>query len=170
MLTIPTLETERLILRGFTENDFETFVSVLGDEEWSKFVGGPLPREKAWRVLATDIGHWVLRGYGMFAVEEKQSGKCIGMVGHWDPEGWPEPEIAYTLDRSAAGKGYAVEAVKAVLDHTFNTLKWDTVVSYIDPENSASRKVAGRVGAVAEDLIDLAGYPTRVHRHPTPNK
>lgn len=170
MLAIPTLETERLILRAFKPEDFDAFAAIMADGEWAQFVGGPISRETAWRAFAVEFGHWHLHGYGMFAVEEKTTGKFLGLIGHWDPEGWPEPEVAYTLGKDAAGKGYATEAVCKILDHTFNTLNWETVVSYIDDKNEASQKVAARVGAVAEGLIELKGHPVRVHRHPNPNK
>jgi RimJ/RimL family protein N-acetyltransferase len=159
-----------LILRAFKPEDFDAFAAIMADGEWTKFVGGPLDRDRAWRVFAIEIGHWHLKGYGMFALEEKATGTFIGMVGHWDPEGWPEPEIAYTLAQSTTGKGYATEAVQKMIDHTYETLQWPTVVSYIDDANEASQKVAARVGAIAEDLIELKGHPTRVHRHPNPNK
>ncbi|MGJ8529514.1 GNAT family N-acetyltransferase [Maritalea sp.] len=170
MVTIPTLETERLILRGFKAEDFEAYAEIAADGEWSQFVGGPLEPGKAWRALATLIGHWTLRGHGMFAVEEKSTGAFIGLVGHWNPGDWPEPEIAYTLAKTAAGKGYATEAVKAMIAHTFNALKWDTVVSYIDDNNIPSQKVAKRVGAVAEGETKLGESTVRVYRHPNPNK
>lgn len=170
MVTIPTLETERLILRAFKPEDFSAFAAITADGEWSRFVGGPMELGRAWRALATLIGHWELRGHGMFAVEEKATGDFIGSIGHWNPGDWPEPEIAYTLAQGAAGKGYATEAVKRMIDHTFNTLKWATVVSYIDDQNLPSQKVAARVGAVAEDIIDVGGHPARVHRHTNPIK
>lgn len=169
MVTIPTLETERLILRPFQPADFDAYADIWTDGEWTKFVGGSIPPERAWRAFASLIGHWTLRGYGMFAVEEKASGNFIGMIGHLHPLDWPEPEIAYTLAKSAAGNGYATEAVRKVIDHTFNTLNWQTVVSYIDDDNISSQKVAQKVGATAEDLIDLGGSPARVYRHPNPN-
>ena len=170
MVTIPTLETERLILRAAIAADFDAFADIWADGDRSKFIGGPLVRNKAWRTFAADFGHWHLRGHGMFVVEEKTTGNFIGSIGHWNPEGWPEPEIAWTLSRKATGKGYATEAVKAMIDHTFNTLKWDTVVSYIDDDNSPSQKVAKRVGAVAEGETKLGDSTIRVHRHPNPNK
>ncbi|MCF4096883.1 GNAT family N-acetyltransferase [Maritalea mediterranea] len=169
MVTIPTLETERLVLRPLKSEDFDSYAQIAADGEWSQFVGGPMDQGKAWRAMATLIGHWTLRGHGMFAVEEKSSGKFVGIIGHWNPINWPEPEIAYTLAQHAAGKGYATEAVRKMIDYTFNELKWNTVVSYIDDNNIPSQKVAQRVGAIAEDLIDLGGSPARVYRHPNPN-
>lgn len=169
MLAIPTLRTERLILRALVPDDFDDYAAIWADGDRTKFIGGPLDRDRAWRVFAIEIGHWHLKGHGMFALEEKATGAFIGMVGHWDPEGWPEPEIAYTLAQSATGKGYATEAVQKMIDYTYKALKWPTVVSYIDDENEPSQKVAARVGAVAEGLVELKGHPTRVYRHPNPN-
>lgn len=169
MVTAPRLETERLILRGFEPSDYENVHEIFSDEDWSQFIGGPLNRGNSWRAFASLVGHWSIRGYGTFAVDEKSTGQFVGMIGHWFPEEWPEPEIGWTLSKSAAGKGYATEAVNAVLDHTFNTLKWETAISLIAPANEASKKVANRVGAVFEKEITCRDNLVGVYRHPNPN-
>jgi len=69
--TIPTIETERLILRGFREDDFPRLKQIENDLEMTKFTGGILSEDQAWRFMATMIGHWTLRGFGPFALEEK---------------------------------------------------------------------------------------------------
>jgi RimJ/RimL family protein N-acetyltransferase len=169
VVTIPRLETNRLILRGYKPADFDAVAELMGDGEWSKFIGGPLDRNDAWRSFMVQLGHWEFHGFGMFALEEKQSGEFVGLAGNWFPEGWPEPEMGWSLMKQAAGKGYATEAVTKLLDHTFNTLKWDTVISLIAPENVPSQKVAERVGAVHEKNIEFKGEDVRIYRHPNPN-
>ena len=75
------LQTERLILRQWREEDFEPFADFYGDEEMARYVGGPCSREQAWRRMAAEIGHWTLRGYGYWAVEEKETREFVGGVG-----------------------------------------------------------------------------------------
>lgn len=93
--TIPTLETDRLILRALREEDFAAEYDFFASET-SRFVGGPLPEHRTWRALATVIGHWALRGFGFWALEDKATGTYQGRVGLWYPLGWKEREIAWT--------------------------------------------------------------------------
>ena len=143
----PTLETERLLLRLPEEGDLDAFAEIQGDEEAARFVGGVDGRPGAWRGLAAIAGSWALRGSGLFSVVEKESGRCIGRVGPWMPEGWPGSEVGWGLVRSAWGRGYATEAAIASIDWAFDTLGWDEVIHCIDPANSASIRVAERLGA-----------------------
>jgi hypothetical protein len=98
---VTLLETERLRLRQFAETDFDSYADLCADAEVMRYVGdrGALSREDAWRQLAMLVGHWALRGYGMWAVDELTSGAFVGRVGLHYPEGWPEPELAWTIDR-----------------------------------------------------------------------
>ena len=113
-LIIPTLETKRLILRAPGPQDFEPFAEFYASPR-AKFVGGPLTAEGAWRMLAMEIGHWTMKGFGRWTVTRKDddTDTAIGMVGLFEPEGWPEPEIGWDLFTGAEGKGYATEAGRA---------------------------------------------------------
>jgi len=86
-----TLETERLVLRMFEPADFETYAGICGDPEGMRFIGDgqPLAPPMAWRSLAMVIGHWALRGYGLWAATEGASGTLVGRVGFWNPHDWP---------------------------------------------------------------------------------
>ena len=143
---IPTLETERLILRAWREDDLDAYAAMVADPETMRFLGGPQARPDAWRSMASMLGHWVLRGHGMWAVERKSDSKLIGRIGVQRPESWPVIEVAWTLGRPYWGQGYATEAAKASLDWGFRTLPVTKLVSYIDPENVPSQNVAKRVG------------------------
>ena len=106
-MEIPSLETERLRLRAFTAHDFEPYAAMMADEAVTRFLGDgrPLARVDAWRQMAMFAGHWLLRGFGVWAVEERATGAFIGRIGCFEPEGWPDFEIGYTLARPAWGRG-----------------------------------------------------------------
>jgi RimJ/RimL family protein N-acetyltransferase len=142
----PIVETERLLLRAFRESDTDAYAEMLGDAEVVRFLGGrPLPRAEAWRNMAMVIGHWELRGYGFWAVQERASGEMVGRVGCWRPEGWPGLEVGWTLRRQFWGRGYATEAARASLEYAFTKLSQTHVISLIAPDNAASIRVAERL-------------------------
>ncbi len=146
-----TLETDRLILRMWREADFEAYADLCADPEVMRYLGGKVfDRTEAWRHLASMIGHWYLRGYGIWAVEEKESGSLVGRIGCINPEGWPGFEVGWTLKREFWGKGYATEAARRALDYGFNELDKPHVISLIHPENRASIRVAERLGEALE--------------------
>jgi RimJ/RimL family protein N-acetyltransferase len=145
MTSIPTIETERLVLRGFHDDDLDAYAAMMADPDVMRFLGGVQERSDAWRGMASVLGHWALRGFGLWAVERKRDGALIGRVGVQYPEGWPSTEIAWTLGRPYWGQGYATEAAKASLDYGFKTLKLPRLISLIDPENHTSQGVAKRL-------------------------
>ena len=161
------IESERLLLRQWRSDDFEAYADYYASEETARFIGGVCDRELAWRRLASEIGHWTLRGFGFWAVEEKASGELAGCVGLWHPEGWPEIELGYWLLPSTQGNGFATEAALRVRLYAYEVLGLETLVSYIHPDNEPSKRVAERIGAHHEDTIDLATHgPHCVYRHP----
>ena len=144
---IPRLETERLILREYRPEDFEAFASFMADPDVMRYLhGSPLARADAWRMMAAAIGHWVLRGYGTWAVERKSDHAFIGRIGLINPEGWPGLEVGWTLGKPYWGQGYATEAARASLRYAFLTQPVDRVISCIDPGNAPSQAVARRLG------------------------
>jgi ribosomal-protein-alanine N-acetyltransferase len=167
--TIPTLETDRLILRAHREEDIAAEKEFMASDA-SRFVGGPLPPHRAWRTIAGIIGHWALRGYGLWALEHKASGAYVGRVGLWFPDGWDEREVGWTLMPAAWGKGFATEAAEASRAYAYDILGWNTAISQIDPANDASKAVARRLGATFEKTYEDPEYGTvEVWRHPAPD-
>jgi len=143
------IETDRLILRQIDpDRDFEPWAKSMADEATVRFIGGEvLDRATTWRNMAAVIGHWQIRGYGFFSVESKETGEWLGRVGPWYPEGWPAPEIGWTIMREHWGKGYASEAAAASLDFVRDELAWDSVIHVILDGNAPSIGVAEKIGS-----------------------
>ena len=144
-----TLETPRLILRGWRADDVELYAAMLADPGTARFItrrGRPYGPAEAWAETAFLIGHWQLRGYGLFVIEARDSGAFLGRAGPLSPEGWPGIEIAWALTPGARGYGYASEAAAAAADWTFRTIGPSHLISVIHPENAASQRVAIRLG------------------------
>lgn len=166
---IPTLESERLILRAYDPaRDFDRLAAFMATDK-SRFFLGPLDRYGAWRLAATFVGHWVQRGFGLFAIEEKETGDFSGMAGPWAPETWPEPELAWFLTPDKEGRGYGTEAALCARSYIYDQLGWDNVASAIEPDNAASIKLAERMGARADYEHPLPkGGVVVYYRHPGP--
>ena len=144
---IPTLQTERLILRAPCEDDLNAWAAIMADPDVTRYIApAPMTRDEAWRSMAASLGHWHLRGYGAWAVEKKSDGALIGRVGMINPEGWPGLEIGWTLGKAHWGRGYATEAAAAAMRYAFLTQPVDRLISNIDPENVPSQSVAVRLG------------------------
>ncbi len=159
------LETERLLLRWFRADDFEQYFSICSDPEVMRFLGEgkPLNQMDTWRSMAFIMGHWHFRGYGLWAVEEKASGKLVGRIGFLNPEGWPGFEVGWTLARDSWGKGYATEAARRALQYCFTELDRDHVISLIAPANIASIRVAQRLGEKVEGKTELFGKEVLIY-------
>lgn len=167
-VNIPRLETARLLMREYRQSDFEDFAEFYSTER-SAFIGGPLTREMAWRGLATHLGHWALRGYGFWAVEEKDTGRFCGHVGLWFPEGWYAPEVGWVMIDHAEGRGIALEAALSAREFAWVKLGWKTAVSMIDPANSRSIRLAQRLGCEFEGMFEHRRLgPMQIWRHPAP--
>ena len=164
---IPVLETNRLILRGPQPQDYPDFKATFSSYR-SRFMGGPLNAYEAWMLYAAEIGHWQIRGYGMWMIHDKQTDETYGMAGGWMPAKWPEREIAWVIWPDAAGKGYALEAVHAARHYFYTSLGWDGAVSYIDPKNLDSIRLAERLGAAKDKAARTIDGNDAVYRHPAP--
>lgn len=161
-----TLETDRLILRMLTGDDLDAYAAMCADAEVMRFLGEgqPLSRHMAWRHLAAMIGHWHMRGYGFWAVEERATGVFAGRIGCWYPEGWPGLEVGWTLCRPFWGRGYATEGARAALQFAFEHLQQPHMISLIHPENAASIRVAERLGERSTGPIDVFGKPALAYK------
>ena len=170
----PILETERLVLRAPIGSDYPHWESFALSQR-AQYIGGPYSEKTSWRGFGHAIGHWVLHGWGSFVFTMKDDGRPLGMTGPWYPRGWPEKELGWTVwDADIEGTGLAFEAASAARDYAFETLGWDTAVSYIDAPNTRSIALAKRLGAVHDPDAQIFELPdgddTKVltFRHPNP--
>lgn len=167
-VSVPTLGTERLILRPWRAEDIRPFAELCADAELMRYVGGVMDPIAAWRRMAAYTGHWQLRGYGPFALEDKATGQLAGYSGVFDPDGWPEREINWGLCRPFLGRGLVTEAARRVRRYAYETLGFETITSCIDLDNRASIAVATRLGAKLDRKVEFFGRKGGVFRHPSP--
>lgn len=163
-MSIPTLETKRLILRPFTIDDWEPYAEMYADESFVRYLGGkPLSKEEAWENIALILGHWHLLGYGIWALEHKATGQLVGRAGLLNLPGWPDVEICWALSPHSWGNGYATEAAQAAIDWGFANADLRRLISLIHPENKASEAVALRLGEEFKEQITFEGKTTNVY-------
>jgi RimJ/RimL family protein N-acetyltransferase len=173
------LETPRLILRLPRTDDLDGWSEMMADEVAARFIGGPAPRAMCWRQLMTMIGAWHAQGFAMFSVIEKETGRWVGRLGPWRPEGWPGTEIGWAIVRDRWGRGYAAEGAIAAANWAFDTLGWSNIIHSIAPENLASQRVAQKLGSrnlgpgkmpppFQDDRVDIWGQ-TREEWHSRSN-
>lgn len=161
------LETDRLIMRPPVEADLEGWAAFDGDERATEFFGGPKGRAASWEFLSSAAGMWALRGCGLFSVLEKGSGRWIGRIGPWKPEG-ATAEIGWAILPSIWGNGYATEGARAAIDWVIDTLGWTQICHCIDAQNAASIAVAQRLGSQwLRSDFDAHGKVTQVYGQTT---
>lgn len=141
------IETPRLLLRPPSLADLDRWTEMMADAETTRFIGGVQARSVVWRALMCMIGAWHETGVAMFSVLEKSSGRWLGRVGPWAPEGWPGNEVGWSLHRDAWGQGIAYEAACASMDYAVDVLGWDDIIHSIDPDNLPSQQLAQRLGS-----------------------
>lgn len=142
------IDTPRLRLRLPRLEDLDPMSEMMADAETARFIGGVMPKPVVWRVLMSMIGAWHAHGFAMFSVFEKASGRWVGRLGPWQPEGWPGTEIGWSIVRDCWGQGYATEGATAATDWAVETLGWTDIIHSIAPLNVNSQRVARRLGSV----------------------
>lgn len=168
-MTEALLTTERLRLRRPGPQDLEPSIRFFRSQR-ARWAGYAATRADAWRGFCVELAHWDLRGYGMFALTTHDDDACLGLVGPWFPEGRPEFELGWVLFDGAEGKGYAFEATVAARGYVYEVLGWETVVSYINEDNTRSIALAERLGAVLDPYAETLAPDCRVYRHPAPSE
>ena len=148
-----------MLLRQFRESDWDDYALMSADGEVMRYIGTgvALTRDESWRSIANFLGHWQLRGYGMWALESKETGEFLGRAGFHNPPGWPGFELGWVLGRQHWGRGYASEAARAALAHAFDGLGKQRVISLIRHGNARSIRVAEAIGERLAGEAELLG-------------
>jgi RimJ/RimL family protein N-acetyltransferase len=163
---VPVLVTGRLHLRAPRIDDFAAYAEILAGDD-ARHLGGPFDREAAWLDFCQLVASWTLRGFGLWSAERRDDGALVGFFPLDHEFGDPEAEVGWFLLPAARGRGYATEAARALVDHAFRALGFPTLVSYVDTDNSASARVAERLGARRDAVAERAlPEPCLVYRHP----
>lgn len=166
---IPILRTPRLELRGPQAEDYPNFKATFTSYR-ARYMGGPLNDYEAWMLYAAEIGHWEIRGFGMWMIHDQVTDRPLGMTGAWQPAKWPQAEIAWIIFPGEQGKGYALEATHAARQYLYKIKGWDGAVSYLDPSNLDSIRLAERLGAMKDKSAKSVDGHDVVYRHPTPDQ
>jgi RimJ/RimL family protein N-acetyltransferase len=159
------IETERLLLRGWRDEDLEPYARLCADPEVMRFIGNgsTLDREQAGEQVSRFRRHWEVRGFGLWALEEKRTGAFVGFAGLAHQEDWAEgehkTEVGWRLGREFWGRGFATEAAKASVAYGFDTLGLERIISIIQPDNAASRRVAEKAGLTPRGETRWRGTP-----------
>lgn len=163
-----SLTTPRLVLRQFVETDLDALARIYADARTMQYLGtgATFSRDETWRAIGSMLGHWLLRGYGMWAVEERSSGTMVGRVGFIEPEGWPGFELGWVIEGSRRGRGYAPEAATAALRYAREVLGKARVISLIRPSNAASIRVAEKIGERRDGSVHLFEQEAWVYATP----
>jgi RimJ/RimL family protein N-acetyltransferase len=174
MSAVPVLETERLILRGHTLDDFPAYAAMWADADVTRYIGGaPLSQEEAWGKFLRAFGQWSAMGFGFWSVVEKASGRRVGELGFLEgrrdivPSFIGTPECGWAFVAQSHGRGYATEAVRAVLAWGGKHFGKVRIVCIIAPENVASLRVAEKSGFRETSRTRYKGAATIIlHRDP----
>lgn len=165
MKPIPELTTPRLRLRGWEETDADDWRRICGDPETMRHIGDgtTMPADRAWHALAHMMGHWAFRGYGLWAVTDRETEVLLGRAGLYNPEGWYGLELGWLIDRSQWGRGIATEAARAAAAWAMEQLAVSSLVSLIYPENVASVRVATKLGGRHKERIEVGDREVDVY-------
>lgn len=169
-ITIPSLVTDRLVLRAWQPDDLEPYAAMNADEETMRYMDGTTSPAATWRLVTHLIGHWHLRGCGMWALELRETGEFVGRAGLYEGWDWPGVEASWTVRRDLWGRGLATEAGAAAVAWGWEQLAVEHLVSVIEPGNIASCKVAEKLGFHLERHVDVGPWKDQLlYRLPRPS-
>lgn len=154
--TVPHLQTERLLLREFRRADFDAYANHLADPVATAHLTAS-DRQAAWRIFCSCAGLWLIDGAGWWTVADRRTGEAVGNVGAFYREHLPVMELGWNTYRAYWGRGIAVEAAQAVLHYALATRREVKVRALISPANTASLRVAQRLGLRYEADTEIHG-------------
>jgi len=174
-MSAPVINTERLVLRGYTPEDLSDCAAMWADPVVVRFIGGVTqPRDRVWTKLLAYIGHWQAIGYGFWCVRERGTDRYVGEAGLADfrrtitPSFEGTPEAGWALAAWAHGKGIATEAMRAVLAWSDTQLRAPRTVCMINDGHTASARVAEKLGYRSWAESTFQGTPVRVYERMRP--
>lgn len=158
---VPVIDTKRLQLRGPRVYDFKAYAEIMTSDR-AIFMDGPFTRKEAWGDFTGYVACWMLHGHGLWTIDAATTPTAgFVLLGYeWDD---PEPELGIFMAQGAEGQGYALEALEAARDHAFDTLKWDSVVSYVASDNDRGNKLMKRSGAQRDTAAEAASGDEHLH-------
>jgi RimJ/RimL family protein N-acetyltransferase len=161
----PLIRTEHLILRPYRLDDYPHLMTLY-ETDRAAFIGGRLSKRQVWDAFMNCVAQWAIFGFGGWAMEEASSGRLAGEVAITHPVDFPEIELGWLVLVGFEGKGYAYEAALAARDWAFSETELTTLVSYVDPANVRSARLAQRLGATVDPhALTPNGDPINVYRH-----
>jgi RimJ/RimL family protein N-acetyltransferase len=173
MICAPTLTTPRLVLRAHTQDDYDAVHATWSDPVVTKFIGGrPATAQESWFRIMRYLGHWPMMGYGYFACVERATGLYVGDMGIANhkrglhPDFDDAPETGWVLRPSAFGKGYATEAMSAVIAWFEATHGGGRTVCMIQAPHTGSINVATKLGYSQFATVTVAEEPVALFSRP----
>ncbi|MFT6104542.1 MAG: RimJ/RimL family protein N-acetyltransferase [Paracoccaceae bacterium] len=163
-VTIPTLETSRLVLRAPQAGDFTDYAALLASGR-ATFLRGPFDRTAAWTDYCVNVAEWVLHGIGPFVVIERAARRFTGLVGVSRHPACPEPEMGWIVTGASEGRSVAFEAASRLRDWAFADAGLPSLVSYIVRGNIRGERLALRLGATLDTSAQAPSPDTRVYRY-----
>jgi RimJ/RimL family protein N-acetyltransferase len=162
---VPVIETARLRLRGWRDEDTDAWADLCADDEVMRWLGrdGGLSRGDAWREMARLAGHWALKGYGHWVLELQSTSELVGRAGLYCPPDWPALEVGWTVARPHWGNGYAIEAARASMEWARTELGATHLISLIADDNVRSQRVAEKLGMRQEGRAQVRDFDLRVY-------
>jgi RimJ/RimL family protein N-acetyltransferase len=158
------IETERLLLRRFTDADRDTVARWNADAEFTRYLSGVQTRAQSDDAFDRWQRHWAEHGFGLLAVVWKETGELIGRVGPQYHRMWADdPEVGWALDPAWWGRGIATEAGRASVNWGFGELGYERLVSITTDPNVASQNVMAKLGFALHARIPSESGVLRVH-------
>ncbi len=158
IVTIPTVLTERLVLRGWKAADLDPYAAMNADPETMRYLDGTFDRAGTERLVTHLIGMWAIRGHGMWAVEDRASGEFLGRAGTYFAQGWPGVEVAVSIRRDRWGQGLGTEAITAALDFGFAHLDVEELITATHQENAGMNTIAHKLGMTFREIADVGPW------------
>lgn len=172
-MNVPIVETDRLILRAHTSNDFEASYALWSNENVVRFIGGfPSTKNEVWSRLLRYAGLWTFLGFGYWAAEDRETGQFVGDVGFADFKRGLDisfghlPEAGWAISPNFAGRGYATEAMQGAYQWLDKALPHSQSFCLITPGNERSVNVARKLGLKENCSVDFNGSSSNIYLRP----